>query len=179
MKQKNHKKNLALFLILLTAVLGLSTPARAQQVQIPTLQVCNRTAVTGEGGVEIVSRGDAAFSGTFKLRIKLRCPSPPDAYPDGGFEMDIDMNDSAIQGTVASLSIEQLSTTGRRTPTAFLNGRCKAEKHFNHQGEQIQPERVKGCRFWMMIADNKKEEENETHDVMSFLILDGQGNRMA
>lgn len=175
-----QKRNFALFLILLGVVLGMSIPTRAhaQQVQIPSLQVCNKTAVQGEGGVEIVSRGGTAFSGTFTLRIRLRCPNPS-GYPDGGFEMDIDMNDSAIQGPLASISLEQVTTTGRRTPTVFLNGRCKAEQHFNLQGQQIHPQAVKGCRFWMMIADNKKADEKRTHDVVSFLILDGQGNRMA
>jgi len=109
----------------------------------------------------------------------LRCPEPPAGYPVGGFEMEIDMNDSAIQEPVASISIEQVTTTGRRTPTLFLNGRCKAEKHFNHQGKPIHPEPAKGCRFWMMIANNKTEDEPQTHDVVSFLIMDGQGKRMA
>lgn len=45
--------------------------ARAQQPQIPTLQVCNATSAHGEGGVKIASRADVGHSGTFRVRVSL------------------------------------------------------------------------------------------------------------
>jgi hypothetical protein len=61
-------------------------------------------------------------------------------------------------------TFEQVTTTGRETPTAYLNGRCEAEG-------------VQGCRFWLMLADNGKPGE-ETHDIVGFLLFDGTGKRV-
>ena len=61
---------------------------------------------------------------------------------------------------------EQLISTGKHSPTAYLTGRCKTE-------------RFRGCRFWMMLADNKTEDEGGTPDVIGFLVFDGNGKRVA
>jgi hypothetical protein len=47
-------------------------------------------------------------------------------------------------------------------PRADMNGRCET-------GD------IPGCRFWMMIADNRAI--GVTPDIVGFLILDGKGNR--
>ena len=36
-----------------------------------------------------------------------------------------------------------------------------------------------GCRYWLMLADNKRASEKETPDVSSFLIFDSNGKRVA
>ena len=146
---------------LLIAIGALVAPvsASAQQPQIPTLQVCNDSAAGGFGVVKLGNRADAAHSGSFQFRFKVGCDVP--GYPSGIVELRIDMSDSTIQGSVRSTSIEQLTTTGKHTPTAYLNGRCEAQD-------------VKGCRFWMMVVNNGLEQ-----DVVGFLIMDGQGNRVA
>jgi hypothetical protein len=48
-----------------------------------------------------------------------------------------------------------------------MNGRCYTEN-------------VKGCRFWMMLTDNRRDQDPEgTPDVASFLVFDGNGQRVA
>jgi hypothetical protein len=76
------------------------------------------------------------------------------------------MSDSTIQGALAATAFEQVTSTGRHTPTLYANGRCKAEG-------------VSGCRFWLMLVDNKKADQKGTPDVVSFLVLNGMGQRVA
>ncbi len=156
-----------LFVMAVSVLLsGAVTPARAQQPQIPTLQVCNPTTVAGGAAVVIQKRKDATHSGTFKIEIKLTCEPGGSGYPAGGFRLSVDMSDSIITGTIDSTSLEQVTSTGKHTPTAYLNGRCKADN-------------VRGCRFWLMLADNKQANSKGTPDIVGFLVFDGTGKRMA
>ena len=140
--------------------------ALAQQPQIPTLQVCNATSAHGEGGVKIASRADVSHSGTFHVRLEVKC-DPADGYPTGTLLLAaISMSDSVVQGNLAATTFEQMTSTGKHTPTLYVNGRCKAEG-------------VRGCRYWLMIADNKKATVAGTPDVVSFLVFDGTGKRVA
>jgi hypothetical protein len=138
----------------------------AQQPQIPTLQVCNSTKVEGKAAVKIGSRQDSMHPGIFDVRIEAKCDPGELPYPDGMLEIQINMSDSLIQGLVKVTEFEQLTSTGKHSPTAYLTGRCKTE-------------RFRGCRFWMMLADNKTEDERGTPDVIGFLIFDGNGKRVA
>lgn len=138
----------------------------AQQPQIPTLQVCNQTIAKGEGLVKIASRQDAVHSGSFKFRFELKC-DPAVGYPTGTLSLvGISMSDSIVQGDLTATSFEQVTSTGKHTPTLYLNGRCKA-------GD------VKGCRFWLLAANNKKPTVPGTPDIVSFLVFDGTGKRVA
>ena len=65
--------------------LGVLTAVHAQQPQIPTLQVCNITRVSGNALVKIVSRSDATHNGTFKVGVNLTCdPSGATGFPEIG-----------------------------------------------------------------------------------------------
>jgi len=151
-----------LLMLLLAAV-----SASAQQPQIPTLQVCNKTLATGKATVKINSRSDSLHSGVFALEIEVKCDPSGDGYPLGTVKFSgISMSDSTIQGTIAATTLEQVTTTGKHTPTLYLNGRCKAEN-------------VNGCRFWLLVADNKRDNVDGTPDVISFLVFDGTGKRVA
>jgi hypothetical protein len=153
--------------VLSTLVLACGAGAAlAQQPQIPTLQVCNATSAHGEGRVKIASRTDAAHSGNFRVRLEVKC-DPANGYPTGNVTIaDISMSDSIVQGTLTATSIEQMTSTGKHSPTLYINGRCQAE-------------RVHGCRYWLMIANNKKADAQGTPDVASFLVFDGTGKRVA
>jgi len=140
-------------------------PSRAQQPQIPTLQVCNTTHAQGEGVVQINKRADGTHAGQFKITISLTCEPP--GYPSGLLNLQISMNDSTIQGPVNASSFDQMTSTGRATPTMYLNGRCTAQE----------PE-VQGCRYWLFVTDNGTLNENNP-DIVGFLIMDGNGKRMA
>jgi hypothetical protein len=152
-------------LAIVTLLLGALTVANAQQAQIPTLQVCNQTRVEGRAAVEIVSRSDAIHSGIFKIGIEVKCDPRGLPYPAGGLQIDVDMSDSIVQGTIIGETIEQLTSTGKHSPTAYLSGRCSARE-------------VSGCRYWLTLADNGRAQEG-TPDVVGFLVFDGAGNRVA
>ena len=123
---------------------GALTAAHAQQPQLPTLQVCNGTKVEGTAVVKIASRSDATHAGTFKVGVDLTCdPRTGTGYPAGSLVITgINLTDSTIQGDITNMTVEQITSTGRATPTVYLNGRCKAPQ-------------IRGCRFWLMLADNK------------------------
>ena len=167
MKSRISAKNAWLLTICLTmGTAGWAFPALAQQVQIPTLQVCNQTSVAGKALVKIAGRSDAGHSGTFEVAVELGCTPP--GYPTGSITLsNISMSDTLVGGTITSTEIEQVTSTGKHTPTAYISGRCKAD--------------VKGgCRFWVLIADNKTADSKEgTPDIVSFLVFDGTGHRVA
>ena len=142
---------------------------QAQQPQIPTLQDCNSTEVRGEGRVTVDRRSDVNHAGTFTVKVSVKCGPDDSPYPEGTFDMlEIDMSDSILGGRLTATTIEQVTTTGKHTPMAFLNGRCQASG-------------IKGCRFWMMIADNRLSTSatTGTPDIVSFLIFDATGKRVA
>lgn len=156
------------FAALLLAVVTLaSNNALAQQAQIPSLQVCNETAVKGDGMVFLDQRQDAFHSGIFTIKIQLRCDPGGNGYPVGFVSMEIDMSDSSLV-FLESEAFEQVTTTGKHTPTAYMNGRCRA---YDEAGNPVE-----GCRFWLMVADNGRE---KTPDVVGFLAFDGKGNRIS
>jgi hypothetical protein len=146
---------------------GAALPVRAQQPQIPTLQVCNDTSAKGRGVVKIDSRADAQHQGTFEIAVELKCDPKTPGYPAGSIQLsNISMSDSTLQGSIVATSIEQMTSTGKHTPTLYVNGRCKAEG-------------VVGCRFWLMIADNRPTPEKGTPDIVGFLVFNGTGQRVA
>jgi hypothetical protein len=150
----------------------LAVPLQAQQQpQIPTLQVCNQTVVTGGGLVKIVSRADVGHSGTFKVEVEIKCDQSGSGYPTGVVKItSLSMSDSIVQGQINSTLIEQVTSTGKHTPTAYINGRCTA---------QAPTGAIQGCRYWIMFADNKVPSAPQTADVVSFLVFDGTGKRIA
>ncbi len=126
--------------------------ASAQQVQIPTLQVCNATKMEANAYVRIESRIDAAHTGLFILRGKLAC-SPTNTlnpYPAGALEiLGVDMSDSTIQGDIKLTTFEQVTSTGKHSPTMWVNGRCEAAQ-------------IAGCRYWLMVVDNTNGQNGKT-----------------
>jgi len=140
----------------------------AQQPQIPTLQVCNPSKVEVEAAVYIDAREDSARRGIFKVSGRALFDSTT-PYPAGRFIIGISMSDS-IEGTVTTTSIDQITTTGKHTPVAYLSGRCDVET----------PEgKLAGCRYWLMIVNNRVSENNRTPDIIGFLIFSKEGKRIA
>src|SRR5260221_934015 len=159
----------AMFTLLLV---GAAVPlhAQLQQPQIPTLQVCNDTLATGKAAIVIQSRADAQHQGSFEVVVELRCDQKS-GYPTGSVQINnINMSDSIVSGNLVSTAIEQVTSTGKSTPTLYVNGRCKAEG-------------APGCRFWLMVASNRDREaaaaNKGTPDVVSFLVFNGAVGRFA
>jgi len=156
--------------LFLAAVMWVSTPASAQQIQIPTLQVCNDTELTANNAVVIIeTRKSPSFTGFFALRGKLECvPTKGVVYPVGTLGIfGINMSDSHIQGDVTFTTFEQVTSGGKDTPTMWVSGQCKAAN-------------VRGCHYWLMAVNNVPGHPvGKTYDVVSFLILDETGKRVA
>ena len=168
----NHRREALVAAPLCLALLGSVTSLSAQQPQIPTLQVCNvPTVVQGAGTVTIVARQPGGFTGSFTVQTNLQC-DPNTGYPTGSLTISgISMNDS-IEGTIVATTFEQLTSTGRATPTAYLNGRCSADSPSGP---------IPGCRYWIMFANNGGASlfGQGTPDIVSFLVLDKAGHRVA
>ena len=142
--------------------------AEAQQLQIPTLQVCNKSLAYGEAMVFNSGRQGLGLPGTFFIRLKLECdPVNGDGYPYGMIELqNIRLTDSVVVPYLAASTIEQVSTVGRATPMIFIRGQCKTE-----QAD------FEGCRYWLMITDSKELNEQGTRDIVSLVVFDKQGVR--
>jgi hypothetical protein len=75
--------------------------------------------------------------------------------------MSFDLSDSTVTDLKVT-SIEQMTTTGKHTPTMFLNGRCLANSG------------AVPCHIWRMLTDNIAG----TPDVVSVLVVDKTGKRI-
>jgi hypothetical protein len=167
MKQNiNTYRLLGFGLIAILCLLSFADRTFANEPQIPNIFLNNETKLKGEGIIHIFSR-EFGTSGTFTINIEASC-APPN-YPVGKVKMEIDMSDSAIV-FLESTTVEALSSTGKHSPTAYIMGRCVV-KSPNAS--------FKGCHYWITLADNKEEFDKETPDVVGFLVLDGNGNRIA
>ncbi|SRR5260370_23950991 len=96
-------------------LLAAGVAAYAQIPEIPTLQVCNGTTANGTGLVQLTARKDIANNGTFEVRLQVGC-DPNSGFPTGGVSANFSLSDSSIKD-MRSLSIDQLTTTGKHTPT--------------------------------------------------------------
>lgn len=137
-------------------------------IQIPNLHTSNATRASVNHAMVVLSaRKDATHSGQFVVDGDLRFLSS-DAYPTGNLSIRIDLSDSA-KGVVNIKTVEQLDTTGKHTPTAFATGRCNVDLDT----------RAVGCRYWLMLVDNRAASGGGTPDVIGFLIFDRNGRRVA
>ena len=163
---------LVIRLLLTSFVLGtlsLMKSVLAQQIQIPTLQVCNATKLSANAFVIVDTRAGGPFTGFFSLHGKLYCdPNGGTVYPTGTLGLhSIDMSDSTILGDITFTTFDQVTSGGKHTPTIWVSGRCEAKN-------------VRGCHYWLMAVDNVQGHPvGRTFDVVSFLVLDETGQRIA
>ncbi len=137
-------------------------------IQIPNLHTSNKTAVKVSAQVFIQRRKTGSLTGVFGVKGALAFDPATNTYPAGTLTITTDLSDS-VNGVFVATSVEQLDTTGRATPTAYATGRCKAD--IGDKGL--------GCRYWIMFADNKQAKDERTPDVISFLVYDRNGKRVA
>ena len=152
------------------AIALIASGALAQQPQIPTLQVCNGTKANGKASVHLTARQDAAHTGDFTIHLDgVGCdPINGDGFPAGSIGLDLSLSDSSATNVTAT-SIEQLTTTGKHTPTMYLNGRCKATTSNG----------TVPCHYWLILVNNKPATSNTgTPDVVGFLVVDKTGKRI-
>src|SRR5204862_1577231 len=107
-----------------------------------------------------------------EIKISVAFDSLTMDYPAGNISIKTNLSDS-VKGVFTSTSIEIINSFGKHTPTIFLTGRCTLKL-----SEDIA--RPKGCRYWLMIADNRAAEGGRgTPDIIGFAIHDRLGNRVA
>lgn len=140
-------------------------------VSIPSLHVSTRSEAKGGAKVFISSRKDAAHSGVFALEMSVRFNPATDPYPSGSFKLDVDLSD-ALKASFSATSVELINAFGKHNPTVYLTGRC--DVHVNEHAEA-----PIGCRYWLMIANNSRNTQEETPDIVGFAIHDRGGNRIA
>ncbi|MGD9142971.1 MAG: hypothetical protein PVG61_03905 [Dehalococcoidia bacterium] len=139
-------------------------------LQVPDLHISSESNAKGSALVEILSRKDRDHAGTFTL--KLDVAFQPNQYPIlNNLDMEIDLSDS-VRCVVAAKTIEQMSSVGKHTPSIYLTGRCVIDP-MGEKGE------YNACRYWLLIANNKSEREKGTPDIISLLIYDCDGSRIA
>ena len=136
-----------------------------QTPQIPTLQVCNGTKATGGANVFLSKRVEPGKTGLFNIRISVTCDLATNGFPTGSVDMQFSLSDSSITNFRA-VSIDQLTTTGKHTPTMYLNGRCMAN------GGTIP------CHYWLTLSNNKDPNVAGTPDVVGVLVVDKTGKRL-
>ena len=152
--------------LLVFSMSGLAHAGKVTMPQIPSIAVCNSSQGGGKAYVHLTRRVDIANSGDFKVAFKAKC-SPPN-YPIGQVELSMSLSDNSAN-YMTSTTVDEMTSTGRHTPILFMKGRCKAQ--WNKQ-------EVVGCQYWLQFTDNG-ETGHDTPDIVSFLMLDGFGQRVA
>lgn len=139
-------------------------------IQIPNLHTSNRNKAKFDAVVRIARRQDAVHSGVFRVRGSFSFDPATTDYPACSLSIDVDLSDS-IKGTFVSKDVQQLDTTGKHTPTLFASGKCTLDGEDSRQ--------FRGCRYWLLLADNTRSPRDGAPDVVSFPIFDRTGKRVA
>ena len=144
---------------------------------VPNLHVSTQSKVKGDGEVFLQNRVDGTSAGTFTIRLNVTFNTGgTDLYPSGPLVIITKLSDG-IDGTFSATSIETINSFGKHTPTVALTGRCDVAP-----SEHVPA--PKGCRFWVLIANNKRANpppghaQTPTPDIVSFVITDKDGNRV-
>ncbi len=140
-------------------------------IGIPALHVSSKAAAKGSALIFIARRKDALHSGEFEIKINASFDALVNDYPIGAFSLRTDLSDS-VKAIFTSTSVELVNSFGKHTPVIYLTGRCSVKLLEDS-------ERPVGCRYWLMIADNRRDEQRATPDIVGFAITDRKGNRVA
>lgn len=138
---------------------------------VPNLHVSTKSKVSGGAEVLIQSRVDAVHTGVFSVKVAVEFDPGSSEYPTGEIRFTVDLSDS-IKATFTSSSIDLINSFGKHNPTIIFTGRCKVEL----QEKVTIP---KGCKYWVIIADNKFGDKKGTPDIVGFVITDRTGSRIA
>lgn len=139
-------------------------------IQIPNFHISDKSKILGSGRVALLpNRKDGLHSGIFEVKVDVAFDPAVNDYPVGAARIDVDLSDS-FKGSARATSIEQVNSFGKHTPTAVITGRCTVD------AAGTTPV---GCRFWLLIANNKTPSQQGTADVVGFVIYDRQGTKVA
>jgi hypothetical protein len=148
------------------------------------MQVCNLNSGTsvqsvGSPQVHIPSRAPGGFTGNVNIRVAAGC-DPTTGFPVGAVSLfNISMNDpspAGFVGSISSVQIDQITSTGTVNPTAYLAGKCFAQTA-TAAGVGTIP-----CHFWVLFAHTGGPNDTAPSlglDIVSFLVVDKTGKRLA
>jgi hypothetical protein len=148
------------------------------------MQVCNLGGATsvqsvGSPQVHIPSRAPGGFTGNVNIRVAAGC-DPTTGFPVGSVSLfNISMNDpspAGFVGSISSVQIDQITSTGTVNPTAYLAGKCFAQTA-TAAGVGTIP-----CHFWVLFAHTGGPNDTAPSlglDIVSFLVVDKTGKRLA
>lgn len=138
---------------------------------VPNLHVSTESKVEGSAAVFIQSRKIADRTGIFKVKVNVKFDPASDDYPTGTIKIAVDLYDS-LKAVFTSTSIELINSFGKYNPTIIFTGRCKV-------AQQKQKKEPKGCKYWVIIANNKRADQQGTPDIVGFVITDRTGSQVA
>lgn len=139
-------------------------------IQMPNFHICDHSKIVGSGKVALLpNREDALHSGIFQIKVDVAFDPAVNDYPVGNVRIDVDLSDS-FKGSALATTIEQVNSFGKHTPTSVITGRCRVD------AAGTTPV---GCRFWLMIVNNKSPNQQGTPDIAGFVIYDRNGDRVA
>jgi hypothetical protein len=136
-------------------------------LSIPAFHISDKSKVKGFGEVYIASRDDANTNGTFSLEINVEFDPSSQDYPTGSLAMKVNLSDGS-NGSFQATTIELINSYGKHNPTVVLTGQCK---------DSLTPD-PKGCRYWIMIVNNKNTPQGGTPDILGFAIHDKFGEKI-
>lgn len=134
---------------------------------IAAFHVSNKSTVKGKGKVFIDSRTSGGVSGTFQITINVHFDPATEDYPSGSLKITTDLSDT-VNGTFNTKNIELINSHGKGNPTVFLTGKIDEDLP-----------NYKGCRYWLMIANNRTNAHHNSADIVSFSINDKNGQLVA
>lgn len=140
-------------------------------IQIANYHISDKSKTEGTGKVFLTARQDAVHAGMFKAAVNVSFDPAVNDYPTGSVTILVDLSDS-FKGTARSTTIEQVNTHGKHTPTAVITGRCNVTLDENATAPR-------GCRFWILVSNNRRLNDQGTPDVISFIVYDRSGKRVA
>jgi hypothetical protein len=138
---------------------------------IPSLHDASRGAVRGAAKVFIQSRQDLAHPGTFDIKIDVRFDPGVGDYPVlNTLVLTSQLSDTPGPPAVSfsATTVDLTNSYGKHNPTIYITGRCKVDF-----------QEFKGCKYWVLIANNKPRDGQGTADIVGFAVMDRNGNRVA
>lgn len=130
---------------------------------IPAFMPLDRCSAQGGGLVKIESRAVGAINGTFKIEINFDFNPAIHENPIGSLRIDTKLSDGT-NGEFKSSTFFSVNVHGKHNPTLFITA---------NMDENLP--NYKGCKMWLMIANNKNTEFRGTFDIISFVVQDNKG----
>jgi hypothetical protein len=140
-------------------------------ITIPNLHNSSKSRISGNAEVFISARQGVGLPGTFKVEINVNFDPAGMDYPFGTLTISTNLSDS-INSLYTGSTIELINSYGKDTPIAYVVGRCKPN-------DVVGAATPIGCKYWIMLANNKQPAQQQTPDIIAFAITDRNNVRVS